>query len=176
MEGDISWLGGTASSRGAAITHLTKGSKAFMWPGATARSSRVSALATLRGRFGWDFGGTMPYFTLGIGWGRTQNTWSVAFGPFNPGFEIGSFPAFATAISSTSWVPGLVLGGGVEHQLSQQWTLRGELMWVGFEGRQLNPALFSPGYRIFGLNGSPITFSNDLVIVKAGLNYRFGQP
>jgi outer membrane immunogenic protein len=175
MEGDFSWLGGTASSAGAAAATLTKGSKTFpgIGRGTTSRSSRVNALATFRGRFGWDFSGTMPYFTLGVAWGRTRNTWSFASGPFTPSFEfIGGFPATAVAATSTSWVPGVVLGGGVEHQLSKQWTLRGELMWVGFEGRNLNP-LFSPGYRQFGVNGAPVKFSNDLVLVKAGLNYRF---
>jgi opacity protein-like surface antigen len=70
-------------------------------------------------------------------------------------------------------VPGVAVGGGIEHKLTQNWTIKGEVLWVGFVDKQLANPLSSAAYGAITSTGGPIKFSNDLTIAKLGLNYRF---
>jgi outer membrane immunogenic protein len=159
LEGDISWLErDLASSTGTFATTYVAGGTTYSHPGNTFRSSKVDALATFRARFGFDFNGTLPYVTLGLAAGQIKNT-----------FGISSFGESAL-ISQTSWVPGLVVGGGIEHKLNQHWSVRGEIDWIGFERRNLANPLFGTAY---GSLTPTVSFANQLVIAKLGLNLRF---
>jgi outer membrane immunogenic protein len=165
LESDFSWIGSNSAS--------SNSNFAFgRYSANTSSSSRVNALATFRARFGLDFNGTMPYLTGGFAFGHMQNALSLTAyngGNFNPA-------TFSTAaVTQTSWVPGVVVGGGVEHQLARNWALRGEIMWVGFQTKQVaNPYGFpSLGYAGAVNNGGLAKFSDTLTIAKVGLNYRF---
>jgi outer membrane immunogenic protein len=135
LEGDFSWIASNSAT--------SNGNFAFSGAGYNQRSasslttSSVDALATFRARFGVDFNGTLPYLTVGFALGHLQNRFALT--AYNGGaFNAASVSTFATA--NSSWVPGVVVGGGIEHQLTRQWTLRGEIMWVGFESQQMaNP-------------------------------------
>jgi outer membrane immunogenic protein len=167
LESDISWIGAnTASSNSSSVAW-------GRYSAASASSSRVDALWTFRTRFGIDFNGTLPYLTAGFALGHIQNSLLLT------SYAGSSFPPPApnlSAISGTSWVPGVVVGGGIEHQLTRNWNLRGEIMWVGFESKQLGNPL-GPGAALgyAGVNGAggAAKFTNSLTFGKVGLNYRF---
>jgi outer membrane immunogenic protein len=166
LETDFSWIGAnTASSNSSfGVGGYTGGS--------SSSSSRVDALATFRARFGIDFNGTLPYLTAGLALGHIQNTFSLTAynGAF---FSPASLSTFGTG--DTSWVPGVVVGGGIEHQLTRQWTLRGDIQWVGFESKQLGNPLGPTALGFHGAisNGGAAKFTNNLTLGTVGLNYRF---
>jgi opacity protein-like surface antigen len=131
----------------------------------------VDALATFRARFGIDFNGTLPYLTVGFALGHLQNNFALT-GYNGAAFNTASLSSFAN--SQSSWVPGVVVGGGIEHQLTRQWTLRGEIMWVGFESQQMANPLPAAGLYSAAINrGGAAKISDDLTLGKVGLNYRF---
>jgi outer membrane immunogenic protein len=125
-------------------------------------------LATFRARLGIDFNGTLPYLTGGFALGHIRNSYTIS----GSGGYFGNPPQTAT-VSQQSWVPGVAIGGGIEHKLSQNWTIKGEILWVGFADRQLNNPLASTTIYNLTSSGGPVKFSNDLTIAKIGLNYRF---
>lgn len=168
LEADFSWLGHTsASSNGAFVNTYTLHGYSVATPGSTVRGSRVDWLGTFAARFGFDFNGTLPYLMLGVAGADIRNTFAISAGA--PLFGV---PNSASA-TQTSWTPGIVFGGGIEHRLSQNWSLRGEVDWIGFETKQLGNPLFSATYATLTSNRGPVAFSNDLVIARIGLNYRF---
>jgi outer membrane immunogenic protein len=140
IEGDISFVGaGKATSNGSLLAYGGY---------AASKSSQIQGLGTLRARVGWDFGGTMPYLTGGFALGSIKHSYTDGY--------TGSY-------SKTSWVPGLALGAGVEHMITNtRWTVRGEVMWVGFQSTNLD---LTPGYST--------KFNDTLLTAKVGLNYRF---
>lgn len=158
LEGDFSWLGRTSASSNGGFASTSYGGG---YSGTTFRSSKIEALGTFRARFGFDFNGTLPYLTLGVAEADIKNTFAISGG------------GNSASVSQTQWTPGLVLGGGIEHRLNQNWTVRGEVDWIGFETKQLANPLFGTTYGALTSNHGPIAFSNDLVIGKIGLNYRF---
>jgi outer membrane immunogenic protein len=165
LETDISWIGSNTASSNSSFavgrynTNLSSS------------SSRVDALATFRARFGIDFNGTLPYLTAGFALGHIQNTFLMT--AYSGGGAAN--PSTLAGISGTSWVPGVVVGGGIEHQLTRQWTLRGEIMWVGFESKQLGNPLgpTALGYRGAISLGGASKFTDNLTLGQVGLNYRF---
>jgi outer membrane immunogenic protein len=167
LEGDISWI---ASNSATSNGNFFFGGGRYSATSVT--TSRVDALATFRARFGLDFSGTLPYLTAGFALGHLQN--NVALTAYNGSvFSPNAVSTFGN--SGSSWVPGIVVGGGIEHQLTRQWTLRGEIMWVGFESQQLaNPLpAVGLGYQAAINHGGAAKISNNLTLGKVGLNYRF---
>jgi outer membrane immunogenic protein len=162
LEADYSWLGNNGSSTNGSMNVLGYYSG---YSAQTTATSKINQLATFRARFGIDFSGTMPYLTVGLALGHINNSFTANFAYSGEGTNSHS----ATA-SRSSWRPGLVVGGGLEHQFAfdRHWSLRGEVLWVGFKDTTLNvPDGFG-----YGIN-SPVRFSNQLVLGKIGLNYRF---
>jgi outer membrane immunogenic protein len=153
IEGDVSFL----TSKSSSTSSLPVGYYNYGWTGA--KTSKVQTLVTLRGRFGIDMNGTMPYVTAGLALGDIKNTYTISSG----------YGTFAT--SQTKWEPGLAVGAGVEHQFSNRWTMRGEVMWVGFKDTDMNinPIFSGAGYG----NPNTVKFTNQLMLGKIGLNYRF---
>jgi outer membrane immunogenic protein len=163
VEGDIAWLGsGTASSNSLNSASYVFEGRTSGYTGSATKTSKINALATIRARFGLDFNGTMPYLTAGLALGDIKNSYTQS--------DVG----YTTSTSTTSWVPGLALGGGIEHQLSgSHWTVRGEVLWVGFKDTSLTAPqnLGTFGFSYGG--GGPVNFSNSLTIAKIGMNYKF---
>lgn len=149
VEADISWLADAKAT--------TRGALASYGGYTTIKTSRVEDLSTFRGRFGFDFDGTMPYVTFGVAAGEIKNSYTL------------TAPTGASnTVSASSWKPGLVLGAGLEHQFTNHWTLRGEVLWVGFKDTTMTPA-GPPGYAGAGT----VNYSNSLVLGRVGLNYKF---
>jgi outer membrane immunogenic protein len=168
VEADISWMNAKSSSNSGlnAVAPPFFFFTNYQEQAATAKSTKIDALATFRGRFGLDFNGTMPYLTAGFAIADTQNSFSVS--GYNG--NTGAMNTFTT--TQKSWVPGVVIGAGIEHQLARNWTLRGEVMWVGFESKDVaNPWPSQPRGYVTTTGAAKI--SNDITIAKVGLNYRF---
>jgi len=164
FEGDFSWLGKkNATSSG--TLQLTYGNIGYN--GTSSRQSRVEAVATFRGRFGYDFNGTMPYLTAGLALGQIKSTWS--FSGVNSLYGITT----VAATSKTSWEPGFVVGGGVEQKLAGNWSIRADVQWMKFAEQKLNNPVANTTIAAITGNGGTINFQNSLTIAKFGLNYRF---
>jgi outer membrane immunogenic protein len=170
LEGSFSWLGSTAASSTGSFSNQAGYSGTYAgirtYAGSTSRSSSVRELATLQTRFGIDLNGTLPYLLAGVALGNIQNSFTIS----GAGYTGTTTAATAT---QKSWVPGIVIGGGIEHKLTPNWTVRGEIMWVGFADKSLANPLFSTTYSNLSSTGGLVKFSNDLTIGKIGLNYRF---
>ena len=98
----------------------------------------------------------MPYLTAGFALADVKNSYTLGY-------------AGGGSISSStrsSWQPGVVFGGGIEHQFTNHWSVKGEVLWVGLKDTTI-PAV--PGYAA----GGNVQFSNSMVIGRVGLNYRF---
>jgi outer membrane immunogenic protein len=105
----------------------------------------IDWFSTVRGRIGYAAGPTLIYFTGG---------W--AFADLNQ-----SVNAPGVAMSKDEIASGYTLGGGVEWQLSQGWSLKTEYLYVDL-GEQ---TLSSPA--------GTYTTDTDFHTVRAGLNFRF---
>jgi outer membrane immunogenic protein len=159
IEGDISWLGGGTASVSGNGTSYTGYS--------FTRGSRVDALATVRGRVGIDFDGTLPYLTAGFAAAMVKNSYTMDFTGRGAGYGSGT-------ASKTSFVPGIAVGAGIEHKLNSNWSIRGEYLWIGLADTSLNPNLSIPiGGGFSTTSTGSVKFSNDISIVKIGMNYRF---
>ena len=124
VEADISWMNAKSSSASglnAAVPPF------FFFPnyqaqGTTAKSTKIGALATFPRAFWPGFQWNDAYLTAGFAIADTQNSFTVS--GYNG--NTGSPGTFTT--TSKSWVPGVVVGAGIEHQLNRNWTLRGEVV------------------------------------------------
>ena len=159
VEADFAWLGGNKTSfNGQHVVNYTfnySGGGAFSRNTMvqTTRSSQINELALFRARFGFDFNGTLPYLTAGLALGSIKDS------------DLVNYFGSSYGGSTSSWVPGVVFGGGIEHQLNEHWSLRGEILWVGFKDQTLTGAMS-------GYSGS-VHFSNSLTLGQIGLNYKF---
>jgi outer membrane immunogenic protein len=148
VEADISGLAASSSTATAPLP-----------AGTTATSSgKINWLGTVRGRLGAAIGGnTMIYATGGWAFGGVQNT-NVQ----TDGFTTGTWDDRRTR-------HGYAVGGGIEHMLASNWSLRLEGMYVDLG--QYTSTSFT-GACVGGCQ--PVTFSNKATIVRAGVNVKFG--
>jgi outer membrane immunogenic protein len=117
------------------------------WAKQSGTISRSDWLATVRGRAGYAFDRILFYATGGAAPGNRQ----VRLG--------GGFP-----FSSTTQI-GWTIGAGVEVALSQNWTAKGEYLYVDL-GNQSCPVA-SCGVVVAG----PVPLTEN--VVRAGINYKF---
>jgi outer membrane immunogenic protein len=110
-------------------------------------STSDSWLSTVRGRAGYAFGGVLPYLTGGLAVGDIR----------------AATPGFAGA-SNTS--VGWTAGGGIEFALPGNWSAKAEYLYVDL-GR------FNCGVNCNGLPTDNVSMHDN--VVRAGVNYRFGQ-
>jgi outer membrane immunogenic protein len=151
VEGDFSFL--TAKSVGRSIITNDNGYSAD-----TTKTNKISHLGTLRGRLGVDVNGTMPYLTAGIAFGRVANHYVT----------IDNGYGADTDSKSKKWKAGFVVGGGIEHKLTDKISIKGEVLFAGFGSKSRSvPSDYVSN------NGGSIKYSNDLTIGRVGLNYRF---
>jgi outer membrane immunogenic protein len=166
-EADFSFLGNSSATshgnRQATITYnYGPGPFPFGSNVSTTRTSSIDQMATFRVRFGLDFDGTMPFVTGGLALANIKNTYTS--------FAVNAYGSTSlVSTSSTTWTPGLALGAGVEHQFGSHWSVRGEILWVGFEDQTLSVSDFAG----FGNPAGTVKFTNSLIIGQLGMNYRF---
>ena len=123
--------------------------------------SRLDYLGTVRGRVGVAFDRTLLFVTAGLAYGEVSNG-ADFFGPANQLQFTGQKSGVET---------GYVVGGGVEHAFSANWTLKGEYLYFDL-GKQTVGVNVVPGSGGGG-TGYDSRFENDGHILRAGLNYRF---
>lgn len=113
-------------------------------------SSKLSSLATVRGRFGIVCPDALFYLTAGLAIGNVDNKASGDF--------YGGFPA------DNGTKVGWTIGGGAEHMIAPGWSVKAEALYADLGTSTVQ-----------GLLGSGYAFSthNEAVIARVGLNYRF---
>jgi outer membrane immunogenic protein len=156
-EGDFSGAGLTAIGH---AQSLIGGAAA---PGGSITwSSKLDAIATVRGRVGFAFTpNTLVYLTGGGAWGRTSYSSTDVF-------FFGCPACATTSFSNTS--TGYVLGGGMEWApWSNNWIVRAEFLYYNLGGA--TGAGFVAGIPFAAANP---TWSNMAVSSgRAGLSYKF---
>jgi outer membrane immunogenic protein len=146
IEGDFSGLSGKANI---GTGTLNVGS---LNPGGY--TGQISWLATVRGRVGVAIGDTMPYFTAGLAISHAKNSGNLGFS--------GPTDTYTDSSTRTGWV----VGGGIEHMITRNWTVKFEGLWVD-AGSKVVEIGSNPG------SGKATKFNNHLVIARAGLNFKF---
>ena len=117
----------------------------------------VNWIASLRGRIGYALdGGTLVYGTAGIAWADVTYT---ARDRDNGGIDAGS-----TGFTAT----GYVVGGGMEHAITNSFSVRLEGLYYGFDHREDTRTLNSDSDP-----GDSIILS-DIAVMRVALNYRLG--
>jgi outer membrane immunogenic protein len=125
---------------------------------------RNNWLATIRGRLGYDVGGTLIYGTGGLAIGGFHETHSIA----DPGNGACNGPCPTASHNETK--VGWTVGAGIEQALSNNWSVKAEYLYTGFANVGGTMAWDNPAV-------GPATdgFKGDFKIstFKAGVNYRF---
>jgi outer membrane immunogenic protein len=120
--------------------------------------SRIDWLATFRGRAGWLMNpDTLLYATGGLAVGGVKNS-ADPNGPFNQFTD-----PLSTHKSVNKTKTGWVVGAGMEHMLSRNWTIGLEALYVDL-GKTTS---FIPD------SGKATTFKNTAVIGQLKVNYKF---
>jgi outer membrane immunogenic protein len=115
-------------------------------------SSKLNALGTVRGRFGYAFDRALLYVTGGLAYGHVENRAS---------FDQTSF----YTASTDQWKTGWTVGGGVEYAVLNNWTVRAEALYVDLGTTDAN----APGCNA----GCRFSFKNHFTVGRLGLNYKF---
>ena len=144
----------------------------------------IKWFGTVRGRLGWlPLPNLLVYGTGGFAYANVERSANYTFtapnfgigfvGPF--GFQCGLGavnPCFAG--SSHQTLTGWTAGGGLEYALTQQWSVRGEYLYVSLDNKPLTETASSFA------NGStaPASFNavfnhTNFNLVRFGLNYQF---
>jgi outer membrane immunogenic protein len=110
-------------------------------------STNIDWFGTVRGRLGYAADRWMPYVTGG-----------VAFADITSSYNDPEDDNFAVA-SGTVW--GWTIGAGAEYALTDNWTLRGEYLFVDLEDKQGS------------FDDFRYDFDNQIHVVRAGAAYKF---
>lgn len=103
--------------------------------------SKMDYFGTVRGRIGYAFDHILPYVTGGFAWGHNKVTDQL------------------TGLETSNTLTGWTVGGGVEYALTNNWTVKGEYLYMD---------LGDDYYDSIGANAG-LTAS----VVRAGINYKF---
>jgi outer membrane immunogenic protein len=151
VEGDISFLGGSKSTRAVNID-------AALFPGfSETLSSETNWLGTLRGRLGWAYNSFLFYATGGLAWGDVKVRYDAN--------QAGVSSAF---FSSNTVEQGWALGGGVEWAVNRNVIVRGEYLHVDLGATTLNTPVNATS-----LGATSTRFDNRFNILRAGVSYKF---
>ena len=121
------------------------------YSGYTFAENSIDWLGTARLRMGLAVGNGLAYVTGGVAYGKVNNT--VGY-------------CCTTSWSESKTRVGFAVGAGVEQLLSQNWTVRLEGMFVDLGRSEVNT-------NNFGGTDKRAKFSNQAVIVRGALNYKF---
>ena len=114
----------------------------------TMQSARLTGLATIRGRIGLDFGGTLAYVTGGVAFADLKDSITT--------------PVFSLVMSRDGWATGPTFGGGVEHAFTPHWSAKLEYLFAKF-----------PDATITSPRGYSFKFRDSAQTLRAGVNYRY---
>jgi outer membrane immunogenic protein len=120
---------------------------------------------TIAGRLGIAFDRTLIYGKGGWAWGNYS--FDSSFTDSNPGSPVstGSFSAGGT-------LNGFLVGVGVEHALTRNWTVKLEYDYIGYGSKELSETNCRSSSNACGVTGTD-TFSSTKQVFKVGVNYLF---
>ena len=132
------------------------------------RNSGGNYFGTVRPRIGFAIDRALIYVTGGLAYGDFTNrrSSSVTFRD-STGVALNTYSSTGGGGNRI----GYALGGGVEYAITNNWTVRGEYLYIG-NNRKNNATLVSPAAPGFVFNsggGSNRGFS----VVRAAVNYKF---
>lgn len=129
-------------------------------------TGEIRSQGTIRGRLGLALGRTLPYLTAGYAWANVKQGESCpapAAAPFGFCHTHGPFDLTQTKMQS-----GFVWGGGVEHAISHNWSIRLEGLHTVYNATTYN---LSPDANGAALPPSEAHLKSTQL--RFGLNYRF---
>jgi outer membrane immunogenic protein len=142
VEGDINWVNARDSVTLTSIAGPVVASTKFDW------------FATIRGRIGVTMSPTMVYVTGGAAIVHYRDKVSATF------FAVA--PDIVSNSTKVTWVAG----GGVEHRLSSDWSVKAEGLVIGRTTEDVSNVRSGETYRS--------QFRHSAVIARIGVNRRFG--
>lgn len=162
LETDFSWLSNKANYVD------PNGSINAYYPSET---NRLKDLGTVRGRLGLAVDRALVYFTAGLAYGEVND--AVQYNSFR--FPTVGAPFNVPYYSVNTTRVGWVAGGGVEYAVTQNWTVKGEALYVDLGTANANwislnaaNAQFFPGNANYNLR-----WNMTAAILRAGVNYKF---
>jgi outer membrane immunogenic protein len=124
------------------ITRVTSaGGNTYLVTVTGGASMRITDMATVRARAGFEIGNFLPYFMIGAAVGRADLTrTATAFGEENPAIPCGPpinptctpFLFTESEVKNGAFIFGVSVGGGLEIMIMPNVFLRGEYEYVGF--------------------------------------------
>lgn len=117
----------------------------------------VKMMGTVAGRVGFAFDRTLIYGKVGLAW-VSEDHWIT--------HPIAATTYAKTSVTRTGWM----LGAGVEQAIAGNWSAKVEYNYMNFGNSTVSidgAASGAPG---------PVTISQNIHLVKVGVNYRFGGP
>jgi outer membrane immunogenic protein len=136
-------------------------------PGGTSFMSQdINWIASVRGRLGYAWGPSLLYVTGGAAWADVDYRADANPTAFAPG--CCAFPASFGKTRS-----GWTIGGGFEHMITGNWTVRGEYLYYSFDGETVTGPIVSSFVPAFTSNATYTFDKLDLHVLRAGLNYKF---
>jgi outer membrane immunogenic protein len=155
LEGDMNWASADQST-GYALDDGNSSGTATL---------KMDAFGSVRGRAGLAVGPTLLYVTAGPAWGH-----------FNSSVVLGNQaipPVVRGTASDDEWRLGLAAGGGVEYMLTNNWTIRGEYLFLDFLDAQQTMNFVNPNTTCSFNVPCKETFANTASVARVGLNYKF---
>jgi outer membrane immunogenic protein len=133
----------------------------------TTYHQEMQAFGTVRGRLGYAVGPTLFYATGGLAYGDLKESATIIPGPVGIGLGGSQLSG-----SRDEWRVGWTVGGGIEHMISENWSIKGEYLYYDLGRSSLVTTTFA------GAPNESGTFShhNNGHIIRAGINYQFGGP
>jgi outer membrane immunogenic protein len=123
-------------------------------------SYNIDWFGTVRGRLGYAFDRTLLYATGGLAYGSVDYKGDFLF--TNTGG--------AAKLSRNAVQTGYVVGGGIEHKLAPNWSVKAEYQFIDLGSQTVSHAISNePG------NSVTTSYDANLHTVRAGLNYHIGQ-
>lgn len=118
---------------------------------------------TVRGRLGYAVDTTMLYATGGFAFGKVSDKLTATFDEGEP---------VSTTVSKSDTVTGYVLGAGIEHKLTPNWSVKAEYDYINLGTTNLGADASADG----GDDHSIADYKSDNTYhtVRIGVNYSFG--
>jgi outer membrane immunogenic protein len=158
LEGEGYWSGIRAD---VANTFFTSGGAFEEKVGLTVKNTNDFTIAA---RVGMAFDRTLVYGKAGWAWGNYNlNGFDICCGPSGSAFNE---PAKVT-------LNGVMVGAGIEHALTHNWTIKAEYDFIGFGTKSFSTSL-CPNGGTCTPSFETVPFSSNKQIVKVGFNYLFG--
>jgi outer membrane immunogenic protein len=126
--------------------------------------NRLRWFGTTRARAGVVVDNLLLYVTGGLAYANFRRNYAY--------FQDG--PAHTNVFSSDNTKLGWAAGAGAEWALANNWTLRGEFLYMGFEQDRVTAAGDGIGIGAAGVNYR-LDSQDSLWVSRIGLNYRFGD-